>query len=182
MRNRDPMLLDVLTDVVQISRILEKRQGVFFIVVMDDGVGHATRSDGLSWFSTEENAQIFADELIASGDTLTARVEKIDGYGIPYDLDPEIHADALRREAALRLRQADDATKVRRQHQWRREDTLLDVQKVLFLNAPAKHKQDVILAFLPILGVPHIYLETAAKLDAEVFLERYAAAMKIKLR
>jgi hypothetical protein len=176
------MVFDILPDVIQISRILEKRQGVFFIVVMDDGVGHATRSDGLSWFSAEENAQIFADELIAAGETLTARVEKIDGYGIPYDLDPEIYDDALRREAARRLRQADDAAQARQQHQWRREDTLLDVQKVLFLDAPAKHKQDVILALLPILGVPRVYLETAAKLDAEVFLERYAKAMGIKLR
>ena len=158
-----------------------ERSKVFYIVVLDDGIAHTTRRDGLTCFSSEEYAQMFADELIESGETLIARVEAIDGYGIPYDPDPEIYADALRREAARRLRIADEETQARLEHKWRREDTLFNAQKVFALNAPSEFKRELILAHLGLLGLPERFKVAAMNIDSDVFLQQVAVALKVDL-
>jgi hypothetical protein len=169
MRNRDVLEIGKPLDNDSLTH-LKKRSEVFHIVILDNGIAHSTRRDGISFFESIETAQAFAEELIDSGETRKAYVETIDGYGIPYDPDPEIRSDSLRREAARRLRQADDETDARLMHQWRREDTFSYIKRVLNLNAPAEFKRDFILELLGTLGVYEKHQTVCRNMDVNTFL------------
>lgn len=177
MKNRDPNPLEKVFSTETFTSP-KKRSEVFHLVIVDDGFAHSTRRDGISFFESIEAAESFANELVESGETLKAFVETIDGYGIPYDPDPEIYSDARRREAVRRLRQADDETYERNLHKWRREDALLQTHQVFELKASAEFKRDFILALLQTLGMSEASQTVCRQITPEEFLTRYAVLIQ----
>jgi hypothetical protein len=169
MRNRDVSEIFSLSSFEFLAR-QEKRSEVFHIVVFEDGTAHFTPRDGISFFESIDKAEAFAEELVNSGEALKAYVQTIDGYGIPYDPDPEIYSDALRREAARRLRQADDEAYERYFHQWRRENTMFQISTIIELDAPAEYKRDFILELLGTLGLPEMRQTVCRNMNVDTFL------------